>query len=114
MNEITNLAPPNLHAVYVWGIEVIRAVQMLLPSSLDLVIRILSDALVYGFALVPLTYMWCADYKKGLHLFYLFVFITPAATSCILSSVSAVVVIPSKSGNEIKNFPLSNCFTTAI
>ena len=74
MNEITNLAPPNLHAVYVWGIEVIRAVQMLLPSSLDLVIRILSDALVYGFALVPLTYMWCADYKKGLHLFYLFVF----------------------------------------
>ena len=74
MNEITNLAPPNLHAVYVWGIEVIRAVQMLLPSSLDLVIRILSDALVYGFALVPLTYIWCADYKKGLHLFYLFVF----------------------------------------
>lgn len=75
MQELTNAAPQAIPAIYQWGIEVIKTVQSISNPYLTEAVKIFTDSSTYGFAvLVPLIYLWCIDYKKGLHLFYVLTF----------------------------------------
>ncbi len=75
MNELINAAPQTIPAIYQWGIEVIKTVQLISNPYLTEAVKIFTDVSTYGFAvLVPLIYIWCIDYKKGLHLFYVLTF----------------------------------------
>ncbi|WP_024466567.1 phosphatase PAP2 family protein [Treponema pedis] len=75
MNELTNAVPQAIPAIYLWGIEFIKAVQTVANPALTEVVKIFTDVSVYGFGiLIPLIYMWCIDYKKGLHLLYVLTF----------------------------------------
>lgn len=75
MNELTNAVPQTIPVIYQWGIAVIKAVQTISNPYLTEAVKIFTDVSTYWFAvLVPLMYIWCIDYKKGLHLFYVLTF----------------------------------------
>lgn len=71
---MTEFANVQLNPIHQWGVEIIKTVQLISNPQLDFFIKILTDVLVYGFIIIPIIYIWCADYKKGLNLFYIFIF----------------------------------------
>ncbi len=71
----TNTALQTIPALYQWGIDVIKAVQTISNPVLTEIIKFFTDASTYGFVVfVFLIYIWCIDYKKGLHLGYVLTF----------------------------------------
>ena len=70
MTELT-AASKELHFIHQWGIEVIRAVQNFSSPFLNEVMKIFTEASTYGFVVFIIgLYLWCIDYKQGLHLAY--------------------------------------------
>lgn len=64
-------ASKELHAVHQWGIEVIRTVQNFSTPFLNEIMKFFTEASTYGFVVFIIgLYLWCIDYKKGLHLAY--------------------------------------------
>ena len=70
MTELT-AASKELHFIHQWGIQVIRAVQNFSSPFLNEVMKFFTEASTYGFVVFIIgLYLWCIDYKKGLHLAY--------------------------------------------
>lgn len=64
-------ASKELHFIHQWGIEVIRTVQNFSTPFLNEVMKFFTEASTYGFVVFIIgLYLWCIDYKKGLHLAY--------------------------------------------
>ena len=83
-------ASKELHAVHQWGIEVIRTVQNFSTPFLNEIMKIFTDASTYGFAVFIIgLYLWCIDYKKGLHLAY-----AAAFTSGLNGGIKRILKIP--------------------
>ena len=89
MTELT-AASKELHAVHQWGIEVIRTVQNFSSPFLNEVMKIFTEASTYGFVVFIIgLYLWCIDYKKGLHLAY-----AAAFTSGLNGGIKRIFKIP--------------------
>ena len=70
MAELT-AASKELHFIHQWGIQVIRAVQNFSNPFLNEIMKFFTEASTYGFVVFIIgLYLWCIDYKKGLHLAY--------------------------------------------
>ena len=83
-------ASKELHAVHQWGIEVIRTVQNFSTPFLNEIMKIFTDASTYGFVVFIIgLYLWCIDYKKGLHLAY-----AAAFTSGLNGGIKRILKIP--------------------
>lgn len=83
-------ASKELHAVHQWGIEVIRTVQNFSTPFLNEIMKIFTDASTYGFVVFIIgLYLWCIDYKKGLHLAY-----GAAFTSGLNGGIKRILKIP--------------------
>lgn len=83
-------ASKELHAVHQWGIEVIRTVQNFSSPFLNEIMKIFTDASTYGFVVFIIgLYLWCIDYKKGLHLAY-----AAAFTSGLNGGIKRILKIP--------------------
>lgn len=83
-------ASKELHAVHQWGIEVIRTVQNFSSPFLNEIMKIFTDASTYGFVVFIVgLYLWCIDYKKGLHLAY-----AAAFTSGLNGGIKRILKIP--------------------
>lgn len=83
-------ASKELHAVHQWGIEVIRTVQNFSTPFLNEIMKIFTDASTYGFVVFIIgLYLWCIDYKKGLHLAY-----GAAFTSGLNGGIKRIFKIP--------------------
>ncbi|UTC97249.1 phosphatase PAP2 family protein [Treponema denticola] len=83
-------ASKELHAVHQWGIEVIRTVQNFSTPFLNEIMKIFTDASTYGFVVFIVgLYLWCIDYKKGLHLAY-----AAAFTSGLNGGIKRILKIP--------------------
>ena len=83
-------ASKELHAVHQWGIEVIRTVQNFSSPFLNEIMKIFTDASTYGFVVFIVgLYLWCMDYKKGLHLAY-----AAAFTSGLNGGIKRILKIP--------------------
>ena len=83
-------ASKELHAVHQWGIEVIRTVQNFSTPFLNEIMKIFTDASTYGFVVFIIgLYLWCIDYKKGLHLAY-----AAAFTSGLNGGIKRIFKIP--------------------
>ena len=83
-------ASKELHAVHQWGIEVIRTVQNFSSPFLNEIMKIFTDASTYGFVVFIVgLYLWCIDYKKGLHLAY-----AAAFTSGLNGGIKRIFKIP--------------------
>lgn len=64
-------ASKELHFIHQWGIEVIRTVQNFSTPFLNEIMKFFTEASTYGFVVFIIgLYLWCIDYKKGLHLAY--------------------------------------------
>ena len=89
MTELT-AASKELHFIHQWGIEVIRAVQNFSTPFLNEVMKIFTEASTYGFVVFIIgLYLWCIDYKKGLHLAY-----AAAFTSGLNGGIKRIFKIP--------------------
>ena len=89
MTELT-AASKELHFIHQWGIEVIRAVQNFSSPFLNEVMKIFTEASTYGFVVFIIgLYLWCIDYKKGLHLAY-----AAAFTSGLNGGIKRIFKIP--------------------
>ncbi|UTC78537.1 phosphatase PAP2 family protein [Treponema sp. OMZ 799] len=89
MTELT-AASKELHAVHQWGIEVIRAVQNFSHPVLTEILKVFTDASTYGFVVFIIgLYLWCIDYKKGLHLAY-----AAAFTSGLNGGIKRILKVP--------------------
>ena len=89
MTELT-AASKELHFIHQWGIEVIRAVQNFSSPFLNEVMKIFTEASTYGFVVFIIgLYLWCIDYKKGLHLAY-----AAAFTSGLNGGIKRIFRIP--------------------
>ena len=89
MTELT-AASKELHFIHQWGIEVIRAVQNFSSPFLNEVMKIFTEASTYGFVVFIIgLYLWCIDYKKGLHLAY-----AAAFTSGLNGGIKRILKIP--------------------
>lgn len=89
MTEFT-AASKELHAVHQWGIEVIRAVQNFSHPVLTEILKVFTDASTYGFVVFIIgLYLWCIDYKKGLHLAY-----AAAFTSGLNGGIKRILKVP--------------------
>ncbi len=83
-------ASKELHAVHQWGIEVIRTIQNFSSPFLNEIMKIFTDASTYGFVVFIIgLYLWCIDYKKGLHLAY-----AAAFTSGLNGGIKRILKIP--------------------
>lgn len=83
-------ASKELHAVHQWEIEVIRTVQNFSSPFLNEIMKIFTDASTYGFVVFIVgLYLWCIDYKKGLHLAY-----AAAFTSGLNGGIKRILKIP--------------------
>lgn len=83
-------ASKELHFIHQWGIEVIRAVQNFSTPFLNEIMKIFTDASTYGFVVFIIgLYLWCIDYKKGLHLAY-----AAAFTSGLNGGIKRILKIP--------------------
>ncbi|UTC67559.1 MULTISPECIES: phosphatase PAP2 family protein [unclassified Treponema] len=83
-------ASKELHAVHQWGIEVIRAVQNFSNPVLTEILKFFTDASTYGFVVFIIgLYLWCIDYKKGLHLAY-----AAAFTSGLNGGIKRILKVP--------------------
>lgn len=83
-------ASKELHAVHQWGIEVIRTVQNFSTPFLNEIMKFFTDASTYGFVVFIIgLYLWCIDYKKGLHLAY-----GAAFTSGLNGGIKRIFKIP--------------------
>ena len=89
MTELT-AASKELHFIHQWGIEVIRTVQNFSSPFLNEVMKIFTEASTYGFVVFIIgLYLWCIDYKKGLHLAY-----AAAFTSGLNGGIKRIFKIP--------------------
>lgn len=89
MTELT-AASKELHFIHQWGIEVIRAVQNFSSPFLNEIMKIFTEASTYGFVVFIIgLYLWCIDYKKGLHLAY-----AAAFTSGLNGGIKRIFRIP--------------------
>lgn len=89
MTELS-AASKELHAVHQWGIEVIRTVQNFSSPFLNEVMKFFTEASTYGFVVFIIgLYLWCIDYKKGLHLAY-----AAAFTSGLNGGIKRILKIP--------------------
>lgn len=89
MTELT-AASKELHFIHQWGIQVIRAVQNFSNPFLNEVMKIFTEASTYGFVVFIIgLYLWCIDYKKGLHLAY-----AAAFTSGLNGGIKRIFRIP--------------------
>lgn len=89
MTELT-AASKELHFIHQWGIEVIRAVQNFSNPFLNEIMKIFTEASTYGFVVFIIgLYLWCIDYKKGLHLAY-----AAAFTSGLNGGIKRIFRIP--------------------
>ena len=89
MTELTT-ASKELHFIHQWGIEVIRTVQNFSTPFLNEIMKIFTDASTYGFVVFIIgLYLWCIDYKKGLHLAY-----AAAFTSGLNGGIKRIFKIP--------------------
>ena len=89
MTELT-AASKELHFIHQWGIEVIRAVQNFSTPFLNEIMKIFTEASTYGFVVFTIgLYLWCIDYKKGLHLAY-----AAAFTSGLNGGIKRIFKIP--------------------
>ena len=89
MTELT-AASKELHFIHQWGIEVIRTVQNFSTPFLNEIMKIFTDASTYGFVVFIIgLYLWCIDYKKGLHLAY-----AAAFTSGLNGGIKRILKIP--------------------
>lgn len=89
MTELT-AASKELHFIHQWGIEVIRTVQNFSTPFLNEIMKIFTDASTYGFVVFIIgLYLWCIDYKKGLHLAY-----AAAFTSGLNGGIKRIFKIP--------------------
>ncbi|MGI5064891.1 phosphatase PAP2 family protein [Treponema putidum] len=89
MTELT-AASKELHFIHQWGIEVIRAVQNFSNPFLNEIMKFFTDASTYGFVVFIIgLYLWCIDYKKGLHLAY-----AAAFTSGLNGGIKRIFKIP--------------------
>ena len=89
MTELT-AASKELHFIHQWGIEVIRTVQNFSNPFLNEIMKIFTDASTYGFVVFIIgLYLWCIDYKKGLHLAY-----AAAFTSGLNGGIKRIFKIP--------------------
>ena len=89
MTELT-AASKELHFIHQWGIEVIRAVQNFSNPFLNEIMKIFTEASTYGFVVFIIgLYLWCIDYKKGLHLAY-----AAAFTSGLNGGIKRIFKIP--------------------
>lgn len=83
-------ASKELHAVHQWGIEVIRTVQNFSTPFLNEIMKFFTEASTYGFVVFIIgLYLWCIDYKKGLHLAY-----GAAFTSGLNGGIKRILKIP--------------------
>ncbi|UTC83054.1 phosphatase PAP2 family protein [Treponema denticola] len=83
-------ASKELHAVHQWGIQVIRTIQNFSNPFLNEVMKIFTEASTYGFVVFIIgLYLWCIDYKKGLHLAY-----AAAFTSGLNGGIKRIFKIP--------------------
>lgn len=83
-------ASKELHFIHQWGIEVIRTVQNFSSPFLNEIMKIFTDASTYGFVVFIIgLYLWCIDYKKGLHLAY-----AAAFTSGLNGGIKRILKIP--------------------
>ncbi|WP_427193508.1 phosphatase PAP2 family protein [Treponema denticola] len=83
-------ASKELHFIHQWGIEVIRTVQNFSTPFLNEIMKIFTDASTYGFVVFIIgLYLWCIDYKKGLHLAY-----AAAFTSGLNGGIKRIFKIP--------------------
>jgi PAP2 family protein len=83
-------ASKELHAVHQWGIEVIRTVQNFSSPFLNEIMKFFTEASTYGFVVFIIgLYLWCIDYKKGLHLAY-----GAAFTSGLNGGIKRILKIP--------------------
>ena len=83
-------ASKELHFIHQWGIEVIRTVQNFSTPFLNEIMKIFTDASTYGFVVFIIgLYLWCIDYKKGLHLAY-----AAAFTSGLNGGIKRILKIP--------------------
>ena len=83
-------ASKELHFIHQWGIELIRTVQNFSTPFLNEIMKIFTDASTYGFAVFIIgLYLWCIDYKKGLHLAY-----AAAFTSGLNGGIKRILKIP--------------------
>ncbi len=74
MSELKNFTE-ELSAVHQWGIEFIKSIQTISNEPLNIFVRIFTDFATYGFVVIAcVLFIWCIDYKKGLHLAYLLSF----------------------------------------
>ena len=89
MTELT-AASKELHFIHQWGIQVIRAVQNFSSPFLNEIMKIFTEASTYGFVVFIIgLYLWCIDYKKGLHLAY-----DAAFTSGLNGGIKRIFKIP--------------------
>lgn len=83
-------ASKELHFIHQWGIEVIRTVQNFSTPFLNEIMKIFTDASTYGFVVFIIgLYLWCIDYKKGLHIAY-----AAAFTSGLNGGIKRIFKIP--------------------
>ncbi len=74
MTELKNFAE-ELSAIHAWGIEFIESIQTIANPTLTEIVKVFTDLSTYGFFILAFTiFLWCIDYKKGLHLSYLLSF----------------------------------------
>ena len=83
-------ASKELHFIHQWGIEVIRTVQNFSTPFLNEIMKFFTEASTYGFVVFIIgLYLWCIDYKKGLHLAY-----AAAFTSGLNGGIKRILKIP--------------------
>ncbi len=74
MNELQSFTA-EISAIHQWGIEFIKSVQTISNPTLTAFMSFFTDFASGGFAILAWgIFIWCIDYKKGLHLAYLLYF----------------------------------------